>query len=124
MDTTTIKGQILYSILGNVGIVMFIACLFWAVIGTIISFLMNLAFRDPTKEGTPIEFSWKVFWKQNAVRILLNALVLITAIVFYTNLYHKTLTTFWALVLGLSLDQVIIAFDKLRKKTRKINLDS
>lgn len=123
MDTTTLKGQILYSIIGDVGIVMLIACLFWASIGTIISFLMNIAKRDPTKAGTPINFSFKVFLEQNGVRILLNGLVLVTVIIFYTSLYQKTLTTFWALMLGLTLDQVIIGLDKLRKNQQKMNIN-
>lgn len=99
--------------------ILFAAFLF-ALIGVCLRALLITAKRDPLKEGSPVEFSWKFFFSDNVKRFIKSGVTTII-VIFLSIRFFKELTgagdellMLYSLGVGLGIDKAI---DALRKKT-------
>ncbi len=53
------------SYLGTNDTTLFWSCIFFGYLGVAIMILYSLSMRKPTSPGSPVEFSWSYFWKNN-----------------------------------------------------------
>lgn len=119
MDTLTLKQQVIYNIVGNVGTAMFISSYLLALIGFILSVLINTNNRNPISKKTPIEFKWEVFFCQNTKRVIINLLLIAVGILFYPKFFSSELSTFGALLLGFTPDRIVVFIKNATKNTKK-----
>jgi len=106
-DSLSFMTQVKHTIMGDVNGVLFVASLFWAMIGICISLLIHAIFRDANSPKTPVKFTWKFLLTDNWKRITLSLLVVITTIIFTKEVLNKDLSTFVALGIGLGLDKIV-----------------
>lgn len=96
------KSEIMGTLTGD----QFFASLLFAIIGLVISLLLQANSRDIRSENTPVHFSYTFLIRDNFRRILLSFLLIIVTIRFFQELTGKELTMFWALGIGLGLDKI------------------
>lgn len=108
---------------GGNSLALIAAAIVMAIGGIALSAFINTSTRKPLADGSPVDWSWKYFWKNNLPRLLnsffTGALVVFFSIRFSKELFGKELSMFFAFGLGLGLDQAIIFFKK--RKSDPIN---
>ena len=113
-------------IIGNMPVAKFLAALVFALIGIAISTLIDVVTRrkDNGKSPTKFKFSFLVYDnKQKFITsIVLNILLVLVFIRFTNEFINVELSMFIALLIGASIDNLLVYFKKIRKKT--INLDN
>lgn len=95
----------LQKFMGSVDLQTFITSFSYALIGVILSLLLQTTTRDVRSENTPFVFSWKFLFKDNIKRIVAGILVIFVTIRFYPDLFGKQITDFLALGIGLGIDK-------------------
>ena len=100
-----------------------IAGFIMAYIGIAISLLIEALTRDPLNTRTPITFSWNFLWCDNARRLYqsaaLTALVVFVSLRFADRFIGEKFSMFYALTVGLGLDQVILKWKAYKKSFGK-----
>lgn len=94
----------LYHLLGGYEPLAFLQLLIWALVGTYILMQIHANQRDVKSYRTPVQWSWRVFFKDNLRRILFNLVLIVVTIRFSKEITGKEISDFWALVIGLSSD--------------------
>ena len=102
-------------LLGNLPIQNFLAMLFFAAVGALISILVHSTNRDPGASRSPISFDIGFMLRDNGQRIMLNVLLIGVVIRFSQELLGFEIKPFIALLIGVS-------FDKLSELLRNSNL--
>ena len=92
------KKDILDHILGPGDPSYFIAAVFYAAIGIIVSLLFSSTKRDQSKPETPNTFSWYYLLWDNAKRIVLSVLLVLITLRFSREFIGADLTMFTALL--------------------------
>lgn len=69
-------------ITGTSNINNFIAAIFFSIIGVVLFKLLQVSKRNITSERSPMFFSWKFFWKDNWVDLLLTILFIYVTVRF------------------------------------------
>lgn len=99
--------------------ILFAAFLF-ALIGVWLRALLTTAKRDPLKDRSPVEFSWKFFFNDNVKRFVKSGVTTLI-VIFLSIRFFKELTgtgdellMLYSLGVGFGIDKAI---DALRKKT-------
>lgn len=108
------KQKFIESVLGGYDPGAFAGFVFWALVGTFLIVNIHAQRRDPGSNRTPFCFSWKYWLRDNPRRILFNLACILTTIRFSQDITGRSITDFWALVIGLSFDLLAIGLDKLR----------
>lgn len=93
--------------LGTTDVGAFMTLFLFAIIGMVISLLLNGANRDPDTPSTPYKFSLSFLLLDNWKRIVLNLLVLFAAVRFYPDIFNEPINPFLAFGIGLGFDKVV-----------------
>lgn len=93
-------------LLGTGDIAKFIACVFFALLGTVISLLVHATNRDKNSTKTPYKFSFVFLIADNWQRILLNLLLILVTIRFCKEVTGIDLNMFVSLCIGISYDKI------------------
>lgn len=100
------KKEILDHILGPGDPSYFIAAVFYAAVGIVVSLLFSSTKRDQSKPETPNTFSWYYLLWDNAKRIVLSVLLVLITLRFSREFIGADLTMFTALLVGLGWDRL------------------
>ena len=104
-----------------------VAGFFYALIGVFISMLIDGATRDPMKSGTPIHWSWRVFFCDKVPRFL-RAVALTLLIIFVSiRFMDKILGEFsmlYSLLIGWGFDDVKAKWKMIKETLFKSNKNS
>lgn len=101
-------------IFGTTDIWVLIAGFFYLNVGIFLASVLNTTGREPKSERTPFRFSWKFFAKDNWKRWFKSVLFGIIAMRFSEELLNAELTAYVALMIGFSIDGIIILISKKR----------
>lgn len=93
-------------ILGTGDITKFIACVFFALVGTVISLLVHASNRNKNSTKTPYKFSFVFLIADNWQRIMLNLLLILVTIRFCKEITGLELNMFVSLLIGISYDKI------------------
>lgn len=88
-------------------------CFAW--IGHFIMVNMDVMTRDVEKPGTPVKFSWRIYFASNIKRVLFTCLLFYIVIRFYPNFFERPLGDFGALVVGFGAENITILLRKYTK---------
>jgi hypothetical protein len=99
-------NTIFQHLLGTNDIPKFIACVFFAMIGTVISLLVHATNRDKNSMKTPYKFSFVFLIADNWQRILLNLLLILVTIRFCKEITGMELSMFVSLLIGVGYDKL------------------
>lgn len=94
-------------------------CMFFAILGFLFTTAMHVMTRDVHKDGTPVKFSWLVFFQKNWPRLTVLTIAMYAVVRFFPEFYGKPLTEHHAFMAGAGLDGFIILFKKLVKAFNK-----
>lgn len=97
---------------------MFEWCMFFAFMGFLFIFAVDVMTRDVNSPKTPVKFSWVVLIEKNWARVVVNIIALYVAVRFFPEINGKPLSEHGAFVAGIGLDGVIVLLKKLRKAKR------
>lgn len=84
----------------------FFALFFYALLGALVSSLLQTTGRDVNSSATPKHFSWTFFLADNWKRYLTGLLLIYICLRFGPELFDVEITTFWALAIGLCNDKI------------------
>jgi hypothetical protein len=84
----------------------FLGLIFFALVGVMLSLLLQTTARNPNSESTPFKFSWKFLWKDNVKRILASIVLIYVALRFSPQLIGVDITEFFAFAIGFGLDKL------------------
>lgn len=93
-------------VLGNQAGVIFLAFVFFALLGAAVSLLIQANNRDPLSKGSDIQFSWKFFFTDNRKRMITGLLLIYIFLRFLPELTGLQLTNFYALAIGFGNDKL------------------
>lgn len=93
-------------IFGTTDISKFSACVFFALVGVVISLLIHSTNRDKDSMRTPFKFRWSVLIDDNSQRILLNLLLILVTLRFCKELTGLDLNMFVSLTIGVMYDKL------------------
>ena len=100
-------------ILNGLEPVMFLALLFYAYLGLLTHIIVDIMYRKPLSEPSPVEFDIHYWWKDNKRRILSSIILVIIAVLTSSAFSNNPISMEVAFLLGLSGD---IASLILKKK--------
>ena len=110
------KSKFIYYF-GTEDMTLFVSSLVFGYLGCVVMLLMNIGNRDPTTPYSPPHFSWKFFFKDNVVKLLLDVILVAMFIRFLPEFCHEPINQFYAFLIGLGSDKLAsyakIARDKL-----------
>lgn len=115
------SSTILGYILGDVNIKFMVAFYFYVLFGSILTMLLHYKFkqyRDVKKKGFSKKFSWRFWILDNTARLATVLMVVFVLIVFKSKIpvfKDYELDTYFGLIVGCSLDSIIII---IRDKTK------
>jgi hypothetical protein len=109
------KEQVFSQIIGDIDVALFIASLFWAIVGAILSLFLDGMQRNPTAPASPVHFKWKFFIQDNWKRALTSLLLILAVLRFYKEITGTDLSTFFAFVVGLGLDRFAMQLKRLKR---------
>jgi hypothetical protein len=98
--------EFLKIVLGTDDGVTFFALFFFALLGALLSVLLQSTQRDPKSNLSPVHFSWLFFLRDNAKRFITGMILIYVFLRFTTDLTGLTLTNFIALVIGFGNDKL------------------
>lgn len=98
--------EFISTLLGGQTAGVFFALFFYALLGALISSLLQTTGRDVNSIATPKHFSWQFFFSDNWKRYLTGFLLIYVSLRFGPELFSVDITTFWALVIGLGNDKI------------------
>jgi hypothetical protein len=93
-------------LLGGLNPDQFAACVFFALVGVVISLLIHATNRDKNAPRTPVKFSFSFLLADNWQRILLNLLMILVTLRFCKEITGYDINMFVALVIGLAYDKL------------------
>lgn len=93
-------------LLGTSDTAKFIACVLFALIGTVISLLVHATNRNKNSAKTPYKFSFVFLIADNWQRIVLNLLLILVTIRFCKEVTGLELNMFVSLLIGISYDKI------------------
>lgn len=93
-------------VLGNQTGVVFIAFVFFALLGAAVSLLIQANNRDPLSKNSDVQFSWKYLLNNNWKRILISLSLIYIFLRFLPELTGLQLTNFYALAIGVINDKL------------------
>ena len=106
------KNEILDYLLGDLTISFLIGFYIFALLGVIFSMLLHFGKKH---KKAPVVFSWSYWLKDNAVRFFTSFISIFVVCRFFSELpINMELNMFLGLVVGVTLDQVVIM---IRNKT-------
>jgi hypothetical protein len=93
-------------LLGSLSPSEFLAAIFFALVGLVISLLLQSNVRDVKSDNTPFHFDWGFLLLDNWKRIVLSILMIYISIRFYADIFGQPITMFLALGIGFGLDKI------------------
>jgi hypothetical protein len=108
-------------LLGDLTVLQFFVSLFWAIWGVIIVLLYDSTTRKPLNNNSPIPFSLRYLLHDNYKKIVLSVMLIITTIIFCSEVLDIKLNNWVSLGIGLSYD---ILFLIIKKKTGFLNVET
>lgn len=94
------------SLLGTLSPSQFVALFFLAIIGAVLSMLLQTTNRNISSDQTPKHFSWSFFMQDNWKRIVTALLLIYVSLRFAPEILGINITEFVALGIGFSLDKI------------------
>jgi hypothetical protein len=85
---------------------LFFALMFFALLGALLSLLLQTTNRDVYSNSTPRHFSWVFFITDNWKRALTGLLLIYVSLRFAPELFGWQISNFWAIVIGLGNDKI------------------
>ena len=118
------KQELINYVLGaNMTAELYIAALFFVIIGLVIKWYIQVKKGVKTNENTPDYFSWKYFLKQNLFAKLFslfaNICIAFVSLRFCQEIFNIPLSMFVALCMGLFFDFII---DKIKGLQNKLDV--
>jgi len=95
-------------ILGDIDPALFIAAVFFSMIGIFIVLMAGTKLRDAESETSPKSFSWKYLWSDNAKRIYTSVLCVLVSLRFLPEIFGVTLSPWMGFVVGTCFDGIIL----------------
>lgn len=95
------------TLLGTTDTGQFFSLFAFALIGMSISLLLNGANREVTGPTTPYKFNLGFLLLDNYKRIILNLLILFSAVRFYPDIFHEAINPFLAFGIGIGFDKIV-----------------
>lgn len=92
---------------------------FFALLGIILSILMNTTTRDPKSVSSPVGFSFLYMCRDNAKRFLVSLISVYVCLRFTPEILTIQLTDFWAFAIGLGFDKLV---GLIKQKTNFLNV--
>jgi hypothetical protein len=111
-------------VLGGLAPETLIAAICWALVGLFISMLMEGATRNPLKDATPVEWSWRVFFSDKVVRFFKSVTLAILVIVFTIRFMEDLIgqfSMFYSGLVGFFLDDVKEKWRQLRTNFKNLS---
>lgn len=106
-NKSKMKQQFLQNFLGTTDVAYFTSALVFALLGALISLLIQTSNRDKNSMRTPYKFSWGFMIADNWQRVLLNILLILITVRFCQELTGKKLSLFVALTIGITYDKIL-----------------
>lgn len=119
-------------LLGFLSLKLFLVMLLFAVLGIIVSLLIDSQRRDQSSKNTPEKFSWLFLLKDNWKTIVLTAIIVVLTIRFATSFFPDQFKgdelqtpegiekwLFGSLVIGLGFNQLVQVW---KKKAKILNI--
>lgn len=94
------------TLLGGQSSSVFFALVFFALLGALLSLLLQTTNRDIWSSNTPKIFSWQFFLSDNWKRIVTGAILIYISLRFAPELFGWEITNFYALVIGFGNDKL------------------
>lgn len=116
LTNTPTVGDYLF---GPIGLNMFIASFLFAMIGVVISLLIDANYRDQNSPKTPRPFKLSFLLKDNWKRIVLSLLVILVTIRFTKEITGWDLNMFVSLLIGVVYDKLV---EYLKKKSELLQV--
>jgi hypothetical protein len=98
--------EFLMGLLGQTSGNDFAHAFIWALVGAVLSLLLNVATRDPNTTHSPVKFSWLHFIADNLRRILSTLMLIIVCLRFMPDLFGVQLSAFAAFCVGFGWDKL------------------
>lgn len=98
------KNEFFSQLLGSLSLGAFLASYFWALVGVVVSLLIDISTRKPLSSASPVTFSLSYLIRDNWLRIVTGLLVIAVVIRFYPDIRGTEITSFYALLVGGGLD--------------------
>jgi len=92
--------------LGRYDLTTFFGFLFFALVGVLISLLVQSNKRDQNTTDSPVKFKWWFLFKDNWKRIISSILLIYVTIRFFKELTNLDLNMFLSLCIGLGWDKL------------------
>jgi glycerol uptake facilitator-like aquaporin len=106
-------------VLGTNDVPTYLAALFFAMFGVLVILLLKSKKRDKTNRNTPDDFSFKFLIVDNLKEIVLGFLLILIALRFSVEYAGASLTMWYALGVGLSIQKLSGYISKLESGARK-----
>ena len=102
-------------LLGNMTPAYFVASFIFVLCGAAITIMLDVHTRNKSSERSPESFRWSFFWKDNRLRFILNILIAIFIIRFFSDIFGIQLYMYSAFCVGASFDGMIVVYKKLQR---------
>ena len=102
-------------LLGNMTPAYFVASFIFVLCGATITIMLDVHTRNKAGGRTPESFQWSFFWKDNRLRFILNILIAVFIIRFFSDIFGIQLYMYSAFGVGMSFDGMIVVYKKLRR---------
>jgi len=105
----------LFYLIGTDNYKMFVIGLFFLFLGIFVSLLINAVTRDPHSPRSPITFSYRYLFSDNAKRLFLSVLLSLIMYRFSGNLFNMEDNMYVAFLIGFGFDKSVQMFNSKMK---------
>lgn len=112
--------EVANNLLGGMSLAYFFSTIIFILIGAFLNICLDVYNRDKNSDNTPVTFDIGFFWKDNWFRIALNLVIAFVAVRFFSDFFPgMQIGMFWAFVLGLLFDWMIVVIREVQYKAKK-----
>lgn len=102
------KNEIIVFLIGNNTLSFLIAGVIFAIIGAIVSLLIDVVKREPNSPNSPVNFSFRHLIKDNYKKFFLSLLLILLSIRFCKEIFNIEPNMFICFIIGLISDQLAL----------------
>ena len=111
-------NELAYHITGGNSVAFCVAAFFFVLLGALINVLYDVQTRG--REDKDDEWDWRFFWFDNRWRIILNFVMALIVVRFFTDITDRPLTMGYCFLIGIVFDAMYVVYKKLRRRVLRM----
>jgi len=109
-------NELIFHLTGGNSVAFGLAAFVFVLLGALINVLYDVQTRNAYNLDAPVTWDWRFFWRNNRSRFVLNFLMAMSVVRFFSEWTDRPLSMGYCFLTGLVFDAMFVVYRKLRRR--------